>query len=439
MTLGTERVQPPTDGVGPDEPGRYGAFLAVVRRTAVDLTPLRRFPQFRRLFFGDTVSLVGTQMTAVAAPVQVYALTHSSFAVGLIGLVALIPLIIFGLLGGAIADAVDRRRLALVTSTGLALLSVVLFVQAVARVDRVWLVYLVVGAQAALFAIDSPTRRTFAPRLLPDRHIPAAMALQQIEMNLGMTVGPLVAGALIAEFGLSAAYGVDAASFGAALYAISRLEAMAPEGGGRRAGLASVVEGLRFLRTRRVLLMTFLVDLNAMVFGMPRALFPALAVGAFGGGARTVGLLYAGPAVGALVAAGLSGPLTRIRRQGLAVLVSVAAWGVSVTLFGLTHTLWLGVLLLALAGASDAVSAVFRMAILNVATPDEMRGRLNGVFIVVVAGGPRLGDLEAGAVASLVSPGFSVVSGGLACIAGVALLASLVPRFATYDAEHPTA
>ncbi|MDQ6649517.1 MAG: MFS transporter, partial [Actinomycetota bacterium] len=406
---------------------------------AVDIAPLREHPQFRRLFAGDTVSFVGTQMTAVAAPVQVYALTRSSFAVGLLGLAALVPLVVFGLLGGAIADAVDRRKLALATSSGLAVLSVALFAQALLSVDRVWVVYLLVGLQAALFAVDSPTRRTFAPRLLPDRQMPAAMALQQIGMGLGMTVGPLVAGALIAAFGLSTAYGVDAATFGAALYAIRRLDAMAPDGGGRRPGLASVLEGLRFLRTRRVLLMTFLVDINAMVFGMPRALFPALAVGTFGGGARTVGLLYAGPAVGALVAAALSGPLTRVRRQGLAVLVSVAAWGASVTLFGLTSTLWLGFLLLALAGGSDAVSAVFRMSILNVATPDEMRGRLNGVFIVVVAGGPRLGDLEAGAAASLVSPAFSVISGGLACLAGVALLASLVPSFARYDAEHPTA
>lgn len=411
----------------------------VVRGLVADLTPLRGSPPWRRVWVGSTVSVVGTQMTAVAVPVQVYALTRSSFAVGMLGLAALVPLVAFGLLGGAIADAVDRRRLTLLTSSGLAVLSAVLVAQALLDLRALWLLYAVVALQAGLFAVDSPARRTFDPRLLPPEQLPAAAALSQIGFNLGFTLGPLLAGVLIAGLGLDAAYAVDTGSFLVAVYCIARLPPMPPTGGGTRAGIASVTEGLRFLRTRRVLLMTFLVDLNAMIFGMPRALFPALAMTTYGGGPRVVGLLYAAPAAGALLGALLGGWLGRVRRQGLAVLVAVAAWGASITAFGLTRLLWLAVVFLALAGAADMVSAVYRTAILQVATPDEMLGRLNGVFIVVVAGGPRLGDLEAGAVAGLVSPGFSVVSGGLACLAGVGLLAALVPSFARYDARRPTA
>lgn len=410
-----------------------------VRRLAVDVSPLRESPPFRRIFLSSTVSQLGTQMTAVAVPVQVFAITHSSFAVGLIGLVAVVPLVTFGLLGGAIADSVDRRRLTMVTSSALAVLSLLLVVQAAAGWNRLPLLYAVIGLQAGLFAVDSPARNTFAPRLLPPHQLPAATALGQIGFNAGFTLGPLLAGVLIGSIGLFAAYLVDVLSFAFALYALVRLPPMPPAGGGAKMGLGSVAEGFRFLRTQRVLLMTFLVDINAMVFGMPRALFPALAATTFGGGARTVGLLYSAPACGALLGALVSGPLGRVRRQGLAVLLAIVAWGLAITAFGLTDVLWLGLVFLALAGAADMVSSVFRNTILQVATPDELRGRLNGVFIVVVAGGPRLGDLESGSVAALVSPTFSVVSGGLACVAVLGLLAAAVPSFARYDARHPTA
>jgi hypothetical protein len=237
--------------------------------------------------------------------------------------------------------------------------------------------------------------------------------------------------------GFSWAYGLDALSFVAVLYAIWRLPAMPPEGGGQRAGVASVLEGLRFLAPRKNLLMTFLVDINAMVFGMPRALFPAIGTMWFHGGAGTVGLLAAAPSVGALLGAATSGWAGRVRRQGLAVLVSIIIWGGSIALFGFTRILWLALLLLAVAGAADMVSAIFRNTILQVATPDALRGRLQGVFIVVVTGGPRLGDFEAGSVGSAFGSEVSVVSGGLACIAGVAILAAAYPSFAKYDARDP--
>lgn len=408
-----------------------------MRGVALDISPLRDNPAYRKLWWGEALSFVGSQMTSVALAVQVYDITRSSFAVGLLGLFALVPLVGLGLYGGAVADSVDRRKLLVRTQVGLAVTSVVLAAQAAAGLEQVWLLYLLMALVNGFFALNSPARRAVTPRLVPASQLAAANALGQVLFNVGMVVGPLLAGLLISSVGFAWVYGVDAVSFVFAIAAVVALPPLPPEGGGTKAGLASVIEGLRFLRSRQVLLMTFLVDINAMVFGMPRALFPALAATTFGGDASVIGLLYAAPAVGALVGVVFGGWLGRIRRQGLAVLLSVAAWGAAITAFGLTDVLWLACVFLALAGASDMVSAVFRTTILQAATPDSMLGRLGGVFIVVVAGGPRLGDLEAGAVAAAVSPQFSVVSGGLACLAGVALLAVLVPRFAAYDADHP--
>lgn len=402
-------------------------------RLVADVTPLRN-RDFRRLWLGESISTLGTQMTLVAVSVQVYTQTHSSFAVGLVSLAVVIPLIVFGLVGGSIADAVDRRRMTLLTSGGLSLLSVVLVVQSSWHSRPLWLLYSVMASSAALGALDSPARATFAPRLVSAEAMPAVGALRQIAFSSAMTFGPLLAGILIAARGPGLVYAIDVASFGAILYASSRLPTMKPESGGTRAGLSSVLDGFRFLRTQPVVLMTFAVDLNAMIFGMPRALFPALALSQFHGGPRTVGLLYAAPAIGALFGALFSGPLGRVRRQGWGVLWSIAVWGLAVAVFGFVHSLWLGVVLLGIAGLADMISAVFRSAMLYAVTPDHMRGRLSGVFLVVVAGGPRVGDLEAGGVAALTSTEFSVVSGGLACVVGVALLGALVPSFRNHDA-----
>ena len=417
-------------------PSRAG-LLALLRGATLDLTPLRVSRPYRRLLFGDAVSVIGTQVTTVAVPLQVYDLTGSAAAVGLVGLAGLLPLIVFGLYGGAIADAVDRRALVLLTTSGQALLALVLVVQAALGLERVGLLYAVVAVQAALFAVDSPARQAFVPRLLPVPLLPAANALKQVEFNLGVTVGPLLAGVLVARWGPQSAYGLDALSFAAALAAVAGLPPMPPEGGGRRAGTASVLEGLAFLRTRQVLLMTFVVDLVAMVFAMPRALFPALADQVYGGGAQTAGLLYSALAAGALVGALFSGWFGRVHRHGVAVLVAIAAWGLSITLFGLTDVLVLGLLCLAAAGASDMVSSVFRTAILQAAAPDDMRGRLGGVFIVVVAGGPRLGDARAGGGAEVVGLQGSTVAGGLAVLGITAAVAAAATRFRAYDARQP--
>jgi MFS family permease len=407
------------------------------RRLVADTTPLRENPDYRRWWLGYSVSFTGTQLTQFAIPFQVYQLTHSSLAVGAVGLVVLVPLVVMGLLGGAIADAMDRRRLTIITSSGLFALSVALTLQAVLDLEQVWLLYLIAAVQGAFSAVDSSARGAILPRLVRRELMPAANALGQLGFNTGLSLGPLLGGLLVGTVGFGWTYGLDAASFLIVIYSIWRLPAMAPEGGGSRAGVASVVEGLRFLGPRKNLLMTFLVDINAMVFGMPRALFPAIGLEWFHGGAGTVGLLAAAPSVGALLGAATSGWAGRVRRQGRAVLISVLVWGGSIALFGFTRVLWLGLLLLAVAGAADMVSAIFRNTILQVATPDALRGRLQGVFIVVVTGGPRLGDFEAGSVGSAFGSQVSVVSGGVACMVGVAALAAAYPTFARYDARDP--
>jgi MFS family permease len=385
------------------------------------------------------VSNIGNQLTIVTAQLQVFRITHSSFDVGITGLVTVVPLIIFGLFGGAIADAFDRRRVMLATSSLSAVASGVMTIQAAANFDRLSIIYVVLGCQAALFSADSASRGATLPRLIRKELLPASNSLGQISQNTALTVGPLLAGVIVASVGYTWSYAIDLMSFAAVLYAVIRLPAIPPDHNAQRPGVKSVAEGFRFLWPRKNLLMTFLVDINAMVFGMPRALFPALALHAFHGGASTAGLLYAAPSVGALIGASTSGWSGRIRRQGLAVLLSVLVWGASIAVFGLVHVLWIGLVLLAIAGAADMVSAIFRNTILQVATPDALRGRLQGVFIVVVAGGPRFGDVESGTMASLVSTEFSVVSGGLACIVGVGLLAARFRSFARYDEREPVA
>lgn len=375
-------------------------------------------------------------MTAVAVSVQVYALTGSTFATGMVGLCSLVPLVVFGLYGGAIADTVDRRKLGLVGSFGLALLSAVLAALALTDSPHVVVLYVVVALQAMCYAVSTPARSAMIPRLVPAEQLPAANALSTVSMNLSLTAGPMLGGILIGFWGYQAAYFVDTVAFTATLYAMWRLPAMRP--GGERERRARVLQGLRFLGERPNLRMSFLADMAAMIFGMPRALFPAIAVGFYAGDARTVGLLTSAPAVGALAGALLSGWVGRVHRHGLAVTWAVIAWGLAIAGFGLVRYLGLGLLLLAAAGCADSISSIFRNTILQVAAPDEMRGRLQGIFIVVVAGGPRLGDFVSGTVAELTSPGFAVVGGGLACVAVMLLLLTRWPGFVRYDARHPT-
>ncbi|BDZ59695.1 MFS transporter [Barrientosiimonas endolithica] len=367
------------------------------------------------------------------------------------------PLVVMGLYGGAIVDHYDRRKVALAAGLLLWAVSILNTVQAALGNTHVSVLYLLVGLYNAGFAVVSPARSAIYPRLLDRSLLPAANALSVTAMNISMTVGPLLAGLLVDWGGYVTAYAVDAALFTFAVWGILRLEPIPPEADPaadpaavrRRPGLASVLDGLRFLGTRPNVRMTFLADFCAMILAQPRALFPAVAVLSFGGGAKTVGVLSAAVAVGAVVAMLVSGPLGRVRRQGLAVIVSVALWGVSIVGFGCAvaaahgalpsgWALWLGALALAGAGAADSVSAVFRTTILQAATPDHLRGRLQGVFVVVVAGGPRLGDVVAGSLATVSTEAWAAIVGGLLCVVAVLALAAWQRGFLRYDAQHPT-
>jgi MFS family permease len=405
------------------------------------------------MWFGSSLSSIGSMVTGVAVGLQVYDLTGSTFKVGLVGLFALVPLVALGLYGGSIVDAYDRRRVIIITSSGLLLLASAFTLQAWLEVENLWLLYGLVAVQSGLFAVNSPARSAITPRLLPIELLPAANALSSLSSSLGMTIGPLLAGVLVASWGFAGTFLVEAVLLSIALLTLIALPPLPPEGEVRRSGLRSVLEGLSFLRTRPNVRMTFLVDLAAMVLAMPRVLFPAIGTVLIGGGATTVGILSAGIAGGSIAAGILSGPLGNVRRQGLAVLLSVIGWGLAITAFGLVialtpdppadgsaaWTLWPAVACLALAGAADAVSAVFRMTILQAATPDAMRGRLQGVFIVVVAGGPRLGDLLLGTVAEAGSETLAAIGGGLACVLVVIALGVSQSRFARYDALNPAA
>lgn len=412
-------------------------------RLLIDTSPLRESRDFRVLFGGQIVSFFGTQLTVVAVPFLVFQLTGSSLQVGLVSLAQLAPLVIGSLIGGAMADSVDRRRLLLWMQVVLAVTIAGLAVNASLDRPALWPLYVLPAVAAGFSGFDKPARNAAIPGLLPRRSLPAAYALWQVQYQVGFLLGPAVAGLLLAGFGVATVFWIDVATYVVAFFAVIRMRPLPPEGGGTPASAASVVEGMRFLRRRPVLVGTFAIDLNAMVFGMPRALFPALGTGLFNGGAQAVGLLYAAPGAGALLGSVLTGWVSRVEHQGRAVLVAVTIWGLAIAGFGLTSWLPLALALLALAGAADVISAVFRNTILQLSVPDSLRGRLSAIHIAVVTGGPRLGDAEAGAVAALAGPRVSVVSGGLACVAGVAVTAWLLPQFARYrtgqDDEHRSA
>lgn len=422
----------------------------------LDLTPLRTSPSFRRLWLGLGVSNFGTQLTIVAVGLQVYDITSSTLAVGILGICALVPLIVLGLYGGALVDAYDRRKVALAASFGLWVVVIGLVAQAWLDLQSVPLLYALVALQSAGFAINNPARTAIIPRLVDRLLLPAANVLQTVAWNLALTVGPLLGAFLVATWGFTEAYAIDAVLFTASLWALWRLPDLPPvddgtDTGNRRRGLGAVIEGLRYLATRPNVRMTFLVDLIAMIFAMPRVLYPAVGVLIIGGGAATTGFLNAAFAIGAVLAGVFSGTLVRMRWQGRVIGVAIGCFGLAVAGFGLVLVLagptspdgiLVGALIgamifLALAGASDAVSSVFRQTILQSATPDSMRGRLQGVFIVVVAGGPRLGDLVLGAEATWIGEHWAAVIGGLSCIALLIIVLAVQRRFLTYDAQNP--
>ncbi|WP_408640278.1 MFS transporter, partial [Saccharomonospora saliphila] len=364
-----------------------------------DRRPLR-IPAFRRLWLSSAVTAVGSQLTAVAVPKQIYDLTGSSAYVGLTGLFGLVPLVVFGLWGGAVADTVDRRRLLLVSNTGIAFTAALLWAQAFFGAGSVWLVLTLLGVNQAFFAVNMPTRNAVVARLVPPDLRPSAAALTGTVTRFGAVFGPMAAGALLPVIGLSTLYLADMVALSAVLWAVWRLPPLPPTSGHTRAaGLRDVVDGFRYMAAQKVLLASFVVDIIAMVAGMPRALFPEMAERTFGdpsGGGLALGWLFAAVPLGGILAGTMSGWARRVRRHGVAVVAAIAVWGLAVAGFGLASSLWVAVAFLVLAGAADMVSGVFRMAILQTAATDEMRGRTQGAFTVVVAGGPRLADLSHG-------------------------------------------
>jgi MFS family permease len=413
-------------------PEQARSLTTWVRRHALDTRPMA-IPEFRRLVLGQGTAFVGAMLTQVAVPVQVYAISGSSLYVGMVGLVGLLPIVVFGLYGGAIADAIDRRALYFWSSVGTWAVTLALLVQTLMSLNSVGLILVLVAVQSAFFAIASSTRGAIIPRIVDIDMVPAANTLNYTVATAGQVVGPLVAGFLITQpHGFAYSYAVDGVLFTAALYSALRLPRIEPDGNAPRLGLRSVVEGLSFIVRRPILVMSFAVDIAAMVFAMPRALFPAVASSRFHGG---VGWLYAALAIGSVIAGLSSGWIGRIRRQGVALVIAIVAWGGAVALAGLAAQLWLAVLLLALAGAADLVSAVYRQTILQTYAPDEMRGRMQGVFIAVVSGGPRLGDIRSGGMAAATSTTFSWVGGGIACMVVVAIAGRLVRPFWRYDAR----
>jgi MFS family permease len=417
-----------------------------VARLFVDLTPLRASKPYRRLWSAMGISNIGQQMTAVAVGLQVYELTDSSFMVGLVGLFQLVPLVGFGLYGGTLSDAFDRRLVGLISALGLWACSVGFLIQSSLGLESVAVLYGLIAIQSGFFAVGNPARQAIIPRLVGRDLLPAANALGMLTWSVGFTIGPLLGGILVATSGtVTLPYLVDVIGFGVVVWAMWRLPKLPPiiipGDPVPRAGWAALKEGFVFLKGKRNLQMTFYEDIIAMVFGMPRALFPAIAAQWYGGSIRDVatvlGLLAAAPALGALLSGVFSGPLGRVRWQGRAIVISIIVWGAAIAAFGGVRWLPLALLFLAIAGAADNVSAVFRATILQAATPDEYRGRLQGVFTVVVAGGPRLGDVEAGTVAVMFGETVSVISGGIACVLLAVGLARAVPSFWQYDAHHP--
>jgi MFS family permease len=407
------------------------------RRLLIDLSPLRQSRDFRLLIGGQLVSVLGTQLTAVAIPFQVYRLTHSSLDVGLVSLAQLFPLLACSLLGGSIIDAVDRRRLLIIVEILLAVSSAGLAVNADLGAS-LWPLFVLPAVSAGLAGFDSPARNAIIPNLVRSDQLSAAAAMFQALFQMGTVVGPAIAGLLLAGAGVNFVYWLDAVSFGASILAATLIAPQPPAAGSPRPGLRSVAEGFGFLRGRQGIQGAYLIDINAMVFGMPRALFPAMAVNTFGGGAGILGLLYAAPGAGALIGALTTGWVTGIRRQGRAVIVAVVVWGAAIAAFGLVPWLGAALALLAVAGWADVISAVFRNTIIQLSVPSRLRGRLSAIQIGVVQGGPRLGDLEAGGVATAFGNEVSIVSGGLACIAGAFALARALPGFRrlALDSSH---
>ncbi|MCW2894198.1 MAG: putative arabinose efflux permease, family [Actinomycetia bacterium] len=423
-------------------------------RLLTDVTPLREHPAFRRLWLGTMLSRTGSAMTSFAITLQVYDLTRSPAAVGGLGVAMFIPLLLITLPGGTFADRVDRRRLVLAVAVGQTLVSAVLFALAAFGGASLWSLYALVTIGSAFSAVSAPAQQTFIPRLVPKDQLGTAMALNRIIFQVVMIVGPSLAGVVTAWTGLRGCYLADVASFAGALWSVGRLPAMPPlrpaagedgaaEDGAAedrsrpRSGIALTLEGLAFIRRTPALCGAFLADVNATFFALPVSLFPAINAERFGGSPRTLGLFMTAMGVGGLVSAVFAGPLKHMRRHGLVMLACVAVWGGAFALFAVAPSLWLTLLALAIAGLADTFTVVVRGIIVQQATPDEFRGRVNAADFLVGAGGSELGSLEAGLVGSWTTPVISALSGGLLTVFGALAIGAAMPGFRRYQSPTP--
>jgi MFS family permease len=393
-----------------------------VARLVIDISPLRRVPAYRRLWAGSALSSIGSSMTVYAVPLQIFVLTRRSADVGLLGLVIAIPTVIVGLFGGVIVDIMNRRRLVLIGTTAQAVLSAILAVQAYAGWDRVWVLYVLAGSSAAIGGINAPARRTFMPALLGCEQITSGAALQMFSMHGAFSIGPALAGIITGAAGLRACYVVDACSFAFALYGIARLPDLGHPLASGRSHRSAVADSFRFIRGNRIVFGALLADTSAALLAMPVAVFPALNAERYHGDPTTLGLMTTAIAVGGILATGLSGPVHRVQRQGLGMLVCASIWGGGILGFGLTHDYPLAFASLVLAGVGDSIAVVFRTSLVQRVTPDELRGRVTGAEMAVGMGMGQLGNTRAGLVASLTSPGTAIISGGLSCIVAAALI-----------------
>lgn len=418
---------------------RDGRFRRRARGLTLDLTPLRVSRDFRRLWIGLFVSELGYQFARVAIYVQVQELTGSAAAVGLVGLTGLVAAIAGALVAGAFVDAHDRRTILLWSQVAFASAAVALVANATSQAPTLWLIFGANAVTSFVAAVESPARSAMTPRLVGVDLVPSAVALNQVLWQTVSIAGPALGGLLIATAGYAWVYGVDLITYAALFLAALGMRPMPPDHDATSAlGIRAAREGFRYVADDRLLQSTFVIDLVAMVFGMPMALFPLLAVTQFDGDDAVVGLLFAAPAVGALLQALAAGWTRRVRRQGEVVIWAVLGWGAAIVAFGAAGSnLPLALVCLAVAGAADAVSAIFRSTILQTTVPDRLRGRLGSIFFLVVTGGPRLGDFEAGLVATTFSPTVSVVSGGVACLVGAAIVAACYPELRRYRATIP--
>lgn len=403
------------------------------RAVALDVTPLRVSRDFRLLFAGQSISFFGSMMTFVALPWQVYQLTKSSFAVGMLGVAEFVPILLMAFVGGALADYVDRRRMVRVTELALTAGTGLLIFNSLLAEPRVWVLFFCAALFAALNGLQRPSLDGMYPRIVGPELMPAAVALRSLGNTTGMIGGPALGGLLVVTLGPALAYSIDLVTFIISLFALWQMKAVPPPPGADRPSVRTVVEGLRYARSRPELLGTYLVDINAMFFGMPMALFPAIAE-QYGG--SSVGLLYAAPAAGAFLATLTSGWTHRVHRHGLAVSIAAACWGLAIIAFGFASSLWLALLCLAAAGAADMVSGLFRSTIWNQTIPDHLRGRLAGIEMVSYTTGPLLGNAESGIAARLFGVRAAVVSGGVLCVLGTGVLALLLPAFLRYDGRE---